>query len=322
MAMAGTNPLPIDWTPEASGAYPDKCVYVKHTIHDLPMFTDEKLIALLDIYPRDKLQIFTMGSDPCDRSEWQPVDNRGVSGADIWAAVAKGRLWVKLMRLDLVEKSYGALVEDLYKQMASQCEKIDRLWTRPLVLISSPGAQVYYHADPQPTMLWQLKGQKRVWIYPVQEQYLSAELMEQIYAGEIDEEAPYESEFDQGAEVFDMRPGDLLCWPLNAPHRVVNQDSVNVSLSIPFGTQQGEQRSQLFLANLWLRRNLGIWNPSIVETGFNAGLKRILFRLARKLKLAQQKNTIRQPYLAKLRIDPSAPHGVAEIAEGPIQTLF
>jgi hypothetical protein len=49
------------------------------------------------------------------------------------------------------------------------------------LLISSPGAMVDYHANPGPNILWHVRGNKRVWIYPAGNQrFLDRTLVEDI----------------------------------------------------------------------------------------------------------------------------------------------
>jgi hypothetical protein len=313
----------VSWTTTENPAHGERSFVVHHRLHETGLFSEPRLVEMLDTYPRPKLQVFTMGADPEDRSDWQPVDTSGVSGRQIMDAVKVGRLWVKLMRIDQHVPAVGDLVQRAYAQLRGMPGFPELLWQRPLLLISSPGALVYYHADPQPTMLWQLSGVKRVWIYPANDrQLLAADLLEQIYAGEVDEEAPYSREFDRRAAVYDLQPGEVLCWPLNAPHRVVNHDSVNVSLSVPFGTPVSEKRAQLFFANLLLRRKFGLGSPSTSEAGGVAFAKRLMFRGMRRLNLAPRVGATRKPYMAQLRVDPTAADGLARIPGGPVRTPF
>lgn len=304
----------VDWHPELTTRCTSESVVAAHRIHELDSFSNSALTELVDRYPRERLQIFTMGDDPLDRTQWQPVDTTGASGEDIMQSVAVGKLWVKLMRIDLFEDQFKQLVNGLHEQIGKLCPHLTPLWLRPLLLISSPGALVYYHADPQPTMLWQISGSKRVWIYPANdEKILEAELLEQIFAGEVDEEAPYQTEFDERAQVHDLTPGDLLAWPLNAPHRVSNHDCVNVSLSVPYGTEQADRRSQLYQANLYLRRRYGLRNLSTREHGLGSFIKRNGFRVARRLGVTPGVGNNRETYMATLRIDSSAPNGVSPV---------
>ncbi|MGI9305298.1 MAG: cupin-like domain-containing protein [Gammaproteobacteria bacterium] len=324
------NPVPaedysklVDWRAELATKCATESVVASHQIHELDIFRSDALIDLIDRYPRERLQVFTMGNDPLDRSQWQPVDTTGTSGADIMHAVKVGRLWVKLMRIDLFEDRFRDLVSGLHEEIGRRCPELSPLWLRPLLLISSPRALVYYHADPQPTMLWQVSGSKRVWIYPAGDHaLLRPDLLEQIYAGEIDEEAPYEPEFDRYALVHDLTPGDLLAWPLNAPHRVSNHDSVNVSLSVPYGTHQAERRSQVYQANLYLRRRFRLRNLSTSEKGVGSFIKRNSFRVARRLGLTPAAGSTRDAYMANVRIDVSSPAGISRIPGDPVPTPF
>jgi hypothetical protein len=78
--------------------------------------------------------------------------------------------------------------------------------------------------------------------------------MEDIFAHVVDEEAPYRLEFDEKAVIFDLRPGEVISWPLNAPHRVTNIEAVNVSLSTLHVTEDSDRRKLVYCANRLLRR--------------------------------------------------------------------
>jgi len=312
----------VNWTDDHVRKYGSESFSAPHALHTLELFSDESIVKLLDAYPRDMLQIFTMGADPEVRSEWQPVDTRDASGKDIMYAVSVGKLWVKLMRTDLVSVDYVNLIRDLYQEINDQHPSFDALSLRPLLLISSPGALVYYHTDAQNMMLWQIRGSKRVWVYPNMVPYLQPEMMEEIFSGDADEEVPYKLAFDDGAEVYDLNPGEVLSWPLNAPHRVTNHDSVNVSLSVSVGTEHADKRSQLYQANLFLRRNFGIKRLSVKEKGILSFCKRNGFRVARKLGISPATSANREPYMACVRIDGDSPTGLSPVPGQPIQTLF
>ena len=312
----------INWTEDHVRKYASQSFLASHPMHELELFSDESIVELLDTYPRDRLQIFTMGADPEIRSEWQPVDTRDASGKDIMHAVSVGRLWVKLMRADLASPDYQELTHRLMREFRDRYPSIDALSLRPLLLISSPGALVYYHADAQNMLLWQIRGSKRIWIYPGGEPYLQPEMMEEIFSGDADEEVPYELAFDESAVVYDVNPGEVLSWPLNAPHRVTNHDSVNVSLSVSVGTELADKRSQLYQANLFLRRNFGFKKLSVREEGFLSFCKRTGFRVVRKLGISPAPSAHREPYMASVRIDGNSATGLSPVPGQPVRTLF
>jgi hypothetical protein len=118
-----------------------------------------------------------------------------------------------------------------------------------------------------------------------------------------------------------LQPGDVLSWPLNAPHRVVNHDSVNVSISVPYGLDSTDRRMQLYNANLMLRRVLKL-SPSKREHGIGADLKRTAYRAARKFGIDQRIKRPRPAYFATLRVDRSSPTGLAKIVGDPVKTPF
>jgi hypothetical protein len=323
MAAAAPQSEPlVTWGQRESGSHDVEPFVTRHRFQETGLFTDEALAALIDRYPRDRLQVFTMGTDPTNNSDWAPVDTTGVSGAEMLRAAAVGRFWIKLMRLDLVDRELSELVNRAHEGIWSNAPGMLPGRLRPLLLISSPGALVYYHADAYPTMLWHVRGSKRVWIYPAcKPDLVDPRLMEQIYAGEIDEEIPYQPSFDQQAHVFDLLPGQLLTWPLNAPHRIVNHNSVNVSVSVQYATRRGDQRSLVYHANHYFRKKLGLPMRSTVEGGLGAALKCTAFRVVRKLHIAMSAVPKRR-YMARYRIDGSATSGMTLLPDGPVKTPF
>jgi hypothetical protein len=289
----------------------------KHRLHELVLPSDDELIALLDNYPRERLQAFTMGTDPCRRDDWHYVDASAASGEEIFAAVLRGRLWLNLLRVDLADDRYGEAIQQLTSELQEQC---DNLGLRSIdfgtLLISSPGAMVYYHFDVTHQALWHLRGSKRIWLYPAcDERFASREIMEEIFAGtyEFDEELPYAPEFDQDAVVYQLEPGDVVSWPQNAPHRIENLDSLNVSLSTGFDTDAADRRQIIYSANHLFRRRLGLPTVSTRETGPAASMKCFGYRVFRRAGWLPKSKAATPDYPKNLRIDPTAPLGYSPV---------
>jgi hypothetical protein len=116
-------------------------------------------------------------------------------------------------------------------------------------------------------------------------------------------------------------PGDLITWPLNAPHRIVNHDSVNVSVSVQYATDRGEKRALLYQANRFFRSKLGLPIRSTRDEGLLALSKTASFRIARKLNIAGTTSRKRE-YLAHYRVDGRAPGGMSLVPGGPVRTPF
>jgi len=296
-------------------------ILAPHRLHELELFTEAALVDLLDKYPRERLQAFTMGTDPLQRNEWQPVDTAGASGLDMMAAVKAGRLWFNVLQVNVVDPRYGEVVRNLYGELSQQCPGFRPHRTSCTLIISSPGALVYYHADAHPNLLWQLRGTKRIWVYPAGDRSLIDQaLMEDIFASFADEEVPYRGDFDEKARTFELHPGEVLSWPQNAPHRVTNIDGVNVSLSTVHQTDESDRRALVYCANRLFRRSYHLPTSSTRETGTVSYLKRLAFRACRRAGLVD--TPPRRAYVSKVRIDPHSRSGWTPLVDGPVLTEF
>src|SRR5262245_25691679 len=109
----------VSWGPRECELHDREPFTTRHRLHETTLFGDDALASLMDRYPRERLQVFTMGTNPLDNSQWAPVDTAGVSGADMLRAAAAGRLWIKLMRIDLVDKDYAQLMQSAYEEIWS-----------------------------------------------------------------------------------------------------------------------------------------------------------------------------------------------------------
>jgi len=285
-----------------------------HNLHQSELFTDAALIDLLDNFPRQHLYALTMGNDLARTDDNRLALHDGVSGAELLRAVKNGRLWLNITRVDRADARYRALIDQLYAQLAVQAPGFAPVASQGTLLISSPHAIVYYHADGPASVLWHIRGRKRIWIYPaLDERLVRRELLEDIFAGVRHEYLPYEHAYDRAAVVYDLEPGQFATWPQNAPHRVTNLDSVNVSLSTEHFTRQSRWRARVYTANRFFRTRIGLRNLSTREHGPAAVMKTVIHRLASKAGLdpLQVKH-----HVPSMRVDPDAPGGVVALEAG------
>jgi hypothetical protein len=311
-----TNPV-TNWTLSQTASLTSSVVRTSHRLGerstDLDLFTDDALADVLDRHPRQLLQVFTMGTELA-RDEWGPVEVGSASGNDILAAVRAGRLWLNVLEVDRADDAFGRLQGRLFGELAALGFDVIPGTPHSALLISSPDAMVYFHADAGPNILWQIRGDKRIWIYPAgNERFVDRALLEDIFVGVRTENLPYDPDFDGAALTFDLHPGDLISWPQNAPHRVDNLGAINVSLSSEFDTKASRQRHLVYAANRFFSRKLHLPARSTRETGAAAAAKRFTYRLCRKGGLDRTKRT--HEYVTRLRIDPESPAGVAELPE-------
>lgn len=283
-----------------------------HNLHLSSLFTDASLIDLLDHFPRQNIFALTMGTDPSRPEQNQLALNDGVSGADLLRAVTLGRLWLNITRVDrAAAQPFRSLIDGLYAQLASLVPGFKANSSQGTLLISSPRALVYYHADGPSSVLWQLRGRKRIWVYPAQDdRFASREAVEDIVAGARHEYLPYDTAFDTFATSYVLEPGQWAAWAQNAPHRVTNLDSVNVSLATEHFTAQSRRRMRVYAANRYFRTRLGLSGLSARENGPAALLKSVVHRLAREAGLDRSQFKQHTP---TMRVDPDAPGGVVAL---------
>jgi len=312
--------MPIVELPDSiRGDFGVRPLLSSHDLHQRDLFTDDALIELLDGYPREHLYALTMGTDDFQTDQNRLALHDGVSGASLLKPVKNGRLWLNITQVHRADRRYRDLIDELFAQLRAQIPGFSPVSTEGTLLISSPNVLVYYHADASPSVLWHLRGQKRIWIYPaLDEHYIKRDHLEDIYAGVRHEYLPFDPSFDRAAVVYELQPGQWLSWPHNAPHRITNLGSVNVSLSTEYVTRESRAHARVHVANRYFRTRLGFRNLSDREGGVSAFLKTNLHRVARKIGLDPL--NLKQ-HVPAFRVDPDAPRGVVSIKGAAIGTI-
>lgn len=252
------TPLLDSWTPQQRAAYRKEIVTFQNRLGETGLFTDEALARLIERHPRDSLDVLTMGRDKTDPDSWSAGDWTHLSGAELIEAVKTGRLWVNVRRAMGIDPEYKAVFDRLLTEFRAQTQGPRMLKAMGGVLISSPGAQVFYHCDRTDTMLWHVRGEKTMYLWPTQETFVSERDYEKLILKETKEDLPYRAEFDAHATAVRMTPGTSVSWPLHGPHRVVNHDSLNVSVTIEYSTADSTLTNAVFFTNAVLRRRLGL----------------------------------------------------------------
>ncbi len=292
------------------GDFGRRTLVADHALAQSGLFSDAALIELLDRFPRQNLHALTMGVDPTRREENRLVCHDGVDGEALLRAVQRGCLWLNLTRVDRADARMRGLMDQLYDDLARQLPGFTPDSSQGNLLISSPQASVYYHVDGPASVLWHLRGRKRVWVYPALDtRFVEREALEDIFAGARHEYLPYDTAFDAAAVVRDLEPGQWIAWAQNAPHRISNLDGLNVSLTTEHFTPQSRRRARLYSANRFFRTQLGMPDLPTRETGPGAMMKMAAHLVARKAGLDRTRTKRHDE--ATLRVDADAPGGFA-----------
>ena len=97
--------------------------------------------------------------------------------------------------------------------------------------------------------LIQIAGRKRVYVYPNSAPFITPEQLEDIAMFDVEVDLPYAPWYDIACQGVRLEPGQMLNWPLNAPHRVENLDSFNISMTVSYTNDEIRRAEIVNLAN-------------------------------------------------------------------------
>lgn len=307
-----SDPIFVDWSAEHSRDWGKRLVHIRHRLHESPLFSDEALARLIENYPREHYDLHTMtdAQGRHDQESWREGDLGDVPGAEVLEAIRGGHIWLNLRKVMLVSQPYGELLERMFGEVESHVPGLRTFKHNFGILMSSPKAQVFYHADIPGQSLWQIRGRKRVYVYPVRPPFIAPETIEKIILNEADEgDMVYEPWFDDQAAKIDLEPGEMLHWPLNGPHRVVNLDCFNVSVTTEHWSGEIRASYAVHYANGILRRN-GVTNLAHRTSGPSFWAKAGLAALYKYSGAQKQR---RYDRFIDFVVDPRAPGGYSDI---------
>jgi hypothetical protein len=261
----------------------DTVVRISHNLLDTGLFTDDSLIELFDTHDPDELLVYSMGDDHHALDDFKFGSRGSLTAVELLAAVQSGKIWLNIINMMSNHTVFEELVNAIYDELEAKVPGFKTVHRSANLLVSSPRAQVYYHADAPLNMLWHLRGRKRVWVYPGDERFAPREWVEMIFTRESDDDLPYFPEFDKYATSHELSPGSMLTWPQNTPHRVENISGLNVSLTTEHYTPEAKKKRVTYLANRYLREWFHIPTTSTELNGALPMLKRTAYRVARRL---------------------------------------
>lgn len=282
-----------------------------HNLHQHALFSEQSLARIFDRLDRKDYYVNTMDVTAHNVRSRREGEINGLSGAEVLHAVKNGQIWILLLHPEKAGPQYHELLREIYAEIGHRQPGFHPYLEKMTLLISSPNIQVYYHCDIPGQTLWQVRGNKKVYVYPNREPFLDQASLERIALGEAHEiSLPYQPNFDDHAVVYDLQPGQWLHWPLNAPHRIVNGDCVNVSFTTEHFTRSIRRTYYINYANGILRHRMGCNPRSQKTTGLSYWAK---FGLAAAYKLSGHQNKRRKILNVDFRVDPNAPRGVRTI---------
>ena len=299
-----------EFTDEHKALWGRHTVQLGHTLHEHELFSSEALMDLIDRYPRENYNLVTMPKPGSPKAFWREGEKGDATGREVFDAIANGQLWINLRKVMDVDARYARILDAMFDEMKAHVPDFDTYKRTMGILVSSPGAQVYYHCDIPGQSLWQIAGRKKVYLYPNTAPFVPEPAMEKVILGETEEDMPFEPWFDNHAEVIELEPGQMLHWPLNAPHRVENLGMLNVSITTEHFTHAIAKQYAVRYANGVLRSRLGMQRLSASIEGPMVYPKMAL-AAAFKYGGLQKARTFR--HMVDFRVSRDAPDGLVDI---------
>lgn len=298
-----------NWEPRHERLFGTEIVKLNHRLRESGLFTREAVARLIERCPQHELGLDAMDEDPTKKERLHGILG-DASGMDAIDAIEKGRIWMNIRRVMDWAPEYRKLLDGIFEEFQSRMPGFETFKRNMGVLVSSPDANVYYHADIQGQSLWQIEGTKRVYLYPRSEVFMTGRTVEKILLRETDEKMPYEPWFDEYATVVDLQPGEMVTWPLYAPHRVHNHDCLNISVTMEHWTKEIWNSYAVHYGNGVLRRTIGLRNPSTEPSGLHVYPKAAAALMWKKMG-RQVKGDVNST--KHFRIDVASPNGRSAI---------
>ena len=297
-----------NWTDEDTNKFLSETFRIKHDLISTGLFSDEALSELLDVHPRDQLDVCAMNVHPVYQYKFRTGDVRDVDGKTLIEAVKYGEIWINMRMAMNIHREYNAVLQKMYREIAT-FTGLKPFHARGGILISSPAAKVPLHFDATETVLWHIRGQKRVILYPQNESILPDEEYETFMYKVTEDYLPHDPSIEKEAERYDLQEGEMITWPLNRPHRVENQ-SYCVSVTTEYSTRESRVKNAGMYTNAVLRHKMGLspsWTTaSKPEKYIKAGVGKVL----RKIGIL---DSLKPQDMVSFTIDNTAPGFIKDI---------
>jgi hypothetical protein len=309
-SMNMSRDILVDWQHHHEILFGQHAILLKHRLAETGLFTREALGKVIERCPKHELGLESVNLQG-DRPLRIYGELGNASGLEAIAAIEKGRMWMNIRRVMDWAPEYRQLLDAVFAEFEARMKGFKTFKRNIGILISSPNAFVPYHADIQGQSLWQISGVKRVFVYPRSDVFMKPTSVEKILLRETNEDMPYQGWFDDYAAAFDLHPGEMLTWPLYAPHKVQNHDCLNISVTMEHWTQAIWNSYAVHYGNGVLRRSLGLSNTSTRDHGLHVYPKAAAAYLWKKMGRQIAGDVVRQ---RDFRIDAASNNGRADVA--------
>jgi hypothetical protein len=171
--------------------------------------------------------------------------------------IETGSSWLKLSFVQDYDPRYREIHDQILEDAAA-CSGLPLRrwvsWSSMTVLVSSPGVVTPYDIDHESNLLFQIAGEKEVWLFDQRDsRTLRQEEIEDFYVGNI-HAADFRTAAQPLGTLYRLTPGFAVHNPPLGPHWVQNGNEVSVSVSLNFSLRSFERQARIYQMNHYLRQ--------------------------------------------------------------------
>jgi hypothetical protein len=225
---------------------------LKHGLSGHPLFSLERLVALAQKMPRDRIEYNSGKLMPGQRPE--DIPSIDMPPEDVIRRIEEAQAWMVIKGVEY-DSEYRAVLHRFVAaaQEAAGKKPGDYSDLSAFIFVSSASSTTPFHVDAEENILVQIKGDKFIHIFDNRDRSLVSEEAMEI-APSKHRNQHYEPSFEERAQVFAMSEGDGVHLPYLWPHWVKTGERYSISMAMTWKTPEVRRLNKIRLMNGTFRR--------------------------------------------------------------------
>jgi hypothetical protein len=234
---------------------------LNHRLSGHPQLNLLTLAQLARQLPRDHIEYNSGNLAPHQNPEDVPMLD--LPAHEVVHRIEKASAWMVLKRVEVIP-AYRQLLEEALGGVArargfSSLKDADMSDIQGFIFVSSANAVTPFHFDAEDNFFVQIHGDKAFHIFNNEDRALVSEESYEISPAKH-RNMPYREDFEERAQIFEMKAGDGMFVPYLWPHWVRTGSSYSISMAITWKTKKVIRNNLLLTANAMLR-SIGFAQP-------------------------------------------------------------
>ena len=244
-------------------------VSTTHRLGEISIFNDQGLANLIDCYPVDAISLESAcirGNNGLpNQNSLHPsypsrryTGNTGSAGGDeILSLIRQGCFSIVLRDVDKHSPALQSVLNRLQQEM-TECSKSLRMHRFSGDLhVTSPESESYLRCDTDPIVRWQVRGNNQITTYPM-DTIDDGDLADRLLQNDRDvayrRPLYHEPAMEEHRQSINLPSGSMQSILQRTPHRVIQGDSLGVTLLTRYQTDDSRRCDNTLLANQWIHK--------------------------------------------------------------------